>query len=65
MSFYLPYDIFFKRPCVVTLAHNDIVSFLGQLEHIIRGVIFPDFSGFPDFLSCLRIFLVTICFPKT
>ena len=21
-----------------------------------RGVIFPDFSGFPDFLSCLRIF---------
>ena len=31
----------------------------------IRGVIF---SGFPDFLSCLRIFfLVTVCFrfPKT
>ena len=26
-----------------------------------------DFSGFLDFLSCLRIFLVTICFgfPKT
>ena len=29
-----------------------------------RGVIFPDFSRFPDLLSCLRIFLVTIVFLK-